>query len=368
MSKTTENYSLTLPELTDPADITQLNQNWDTIDKALIPNKVYSAIGTHNKYTGSKYVVTVPGLTELYKGLKLTIIPDSTSLLQYIYLNVNDTGNKYLIQTISSNTGGGVYGSCNDWVREGYPITVMFDGNMWRVLSVTVPSAEHLSGIVPIEHGGTGAEDAATALANLGAAPGGYGLGGNSEAVNVASLDELNNITANGWYTLAFTDNLIIGGLSMNYAYMQVSNFNEENCIQKLIPIGIDSVLWRFKNQGVWDIDFEWDNPPMYVGAEFRTTERHLGKVVYAKCVDFGALPNNTTKSVEFCSDGCTDVVSVTATLDNGCVIHGGTGKDLNMGKSYNITLNTTKYGIRILTDYDFSSRSAYVIVKYTLD
>lgn len=121
---------------------------------------------------------------------------------------------------------------------------------------------------------------------------------------------------------------------------------------------------YRYSSTGV----YEWINPPMIAGSEYRTIEKYQGKYVYAKLVNFGALPNDTTKQVGFCSDGCTNVVSITAILDNGCVIHGGTGKDLNMGQSYNITLNCTKYNIRILTDYDFSSRSAYVLVKYTLD
>lgn len=35
MSKTTQNLNLIKPELTDPADITTMNTNWDKIDEAL---------------------------------------------------------------------------------------------------------------------------------------------------------------------------------------------------------------------------------------------------------------------------------------------------------------------------------------------
>ena len=138
-------------------------------------------------------------------------------------------------------------------------------------------------------------------LADIGAAPSGYGLGGNSKVVNVASLAELNNITANGWYTLAFTNNLTIGGSTMNYAYMQVSNFDGENCIQKLIPIGLTSVLCRFKKQGVWDDDFEWENPPMWEGVEFRTTERFMGSPVYTKLINCGTITDgkNVTTNID---------------------------------------------------------------------
>lgn len=33
----------------------------------------------------------------------------------------------------------------------------------------------------------------------------------------------------------------------------------------------------------------EWINPPMMLGVEYRTTERYLGKPVYALCANFGA-------------------------------------------------------------------------------
>lgn len=116
------------------------------------------------------------------------------------------------------------------------------------------------------------------------------------------------------------------------------------------------------------DGNTEWINTPMLVGTEYRTTERYMGKIVYAKLVNFGALPNNTTKQVGYCSDGSTGAVSLKAIFADGNVVYGGTGKDLDLGKSYNLTLDCTKYNIRICTDYDFSSRSAYVLIKYTLD
>ena len=40
MSTTTTNYGLVKPELTDVADITAMNPNWDTLDKVIKDNKV----------------------------------------------------------------------------------------------------------------------------------------------------------------------------------------------------------------------------------------------------------------------------------------------------------------------------------------
>ena len=59
--------------------------------------------------------------------------------------------------------------------------------------------------------------------------------------------------------------------------------------------------LWRMlKDNGKWQ-PVEWINPPMVLGTEYRTTERYLGRPVYCKTVDFGAVPPvNTKKRIGF--------------------------------------------------------------------
>ena len=47
----------------------------------------------------------------------------------------------------------------------------------------------------------------------------------------------------------------------------------------------------------VWN-SWEWINPPMLLGTEYRTTERYLGKPVYAKLVDLGEGTNGKTVNV----------------------------------------------------------------------
>lgn len=42
MSTTTTNYGLVKPQLTDPADITALNGNWDKLDQVIKENKDYT--------------------------------------------------------------------------------------------------------------------------------------------------------------------------------------------------------------------------------------------------------------------------------------------------------------------------------------
>lgn len=49
--------------------------------------------------------------------------------------------------------------------------------------------------------------------------------------------------------------------------------------------------LCREMYSGAW-LDWEWENPYMELGKEYRTTERWQGKAVYTKIVDCGALPS----------------------------------------------------------------------------
>lgn len=44
--------------------------------------------------------------------------------------------------------------------------------------------------------------------------------------------------------------------------------------------------------------EWEWVNPSMITGEEYRTTERWNGKPIYMKMIDFGALPSNTYKDI----------------------------------------------------------------------
>lgn len=113
---------------------------------------------------------------------------------------------------------------------------------------------------------------------------------------------------------------------------------------------------WRMiKYNGVWQ-PFEWINPPLVPGVEYRTTERYLGKPVYCKLVDFGKLPNNAIKEVAHGISNRQFVISV-AGESNGNNLIG------NMYITY-VHVGTTT--IRIKTNADRSSVGAIVLIKYT--
>lgn len=71
--------------------------------------------------------------------------------------------------------------------------------------------------------------------------------------------------------------------------------------VTQAIQIAYDTEGWvarRRKVSDAWD-EWEYDNPPLKAGVEYRTTERFLGKPVYVMLFDGGNLPNKDTKNVQ---------------------------------------------------------------------
>lgn len=62
---------------------------------------------------------------------------------------------------------------------------------------------------------------------------------------------------------------------------------------------------------------WEYVNPPMEAGVEYRTTERYQGNTVFTKLVDFGPLPNTTTKTVS-CGVAGGNIISWSAVVFTG--------------------------------------------------
>lgn len=56
----------------------------------------------------------------------------------------------------------------------------------------------------------------------------------------------------------------------------------------------------------------EWINPPMLPDVEYRTTERHNGKAVYAQFVDMGEVPNSGVKIKENFTDSISQLIQKT--------------------------------------------------------
>lgn len=119
--------------------------------------------------------------------------------------------------------------------------------------------------------------------------------------------------------------------------------------------------LQKTKQNGVWH-DWEWVNPPMILGVEYRTTERWQGRAVYVKAVDFGELPNNDVAFVDFCEAGTVSAIiecKPVLTISTGAV-YGGITPEVTACYA------STNGNIGIRTNSDARSITGVVFVKYT--
>lgn len=120
---------------------------------------------------------------------------------------------------------------------------------------------------------------------DIGAAPGGYGLG----TAKDFKADELDSLTKPGFYS---SDNeMTIGGHTSSRWWMYVPAYGPGTTFatQRMhtFSSGEGYVLERHKINGVWK-EWGWVNPPMELGKEYRTTETHNGKAVWTVNLDLG--------------------------------------------------------------------------------
>ena len=227
-------------------------------------------------------------------------------------------------------------------------------GLLTRIVSANKAPATHAA-----QHAAGGADPITPK--SIGAAPGGYGLGETPKYIANA-----NDAVKNGRYAID-KNTLNLPGPIMDmweYTYLKVDVGNRPDAyIKQTITSPYQG--WHqcevtrcfYDPRGGWQ-PWEWVNPPLLLGVEYRTTERYVGSPVYVKLVDFGALPNNNQKDV--------------SVLDAGTM---KCGIDLKMitsnnqaFKQYNgITVQVLQNGvITVATNYNLSTIKAFFLIKYT--
>lgn len=211
----------------------------------------------------------------------------------------------------------------------------------------------------------------------IGATPAGYGLGKltnyevySDSEIDAVLIDIINSMGDHVFKRLVLsfknTTNFTNAGghyytdiykLSTNYAMITIKSY---------IVGGRE--MQRTWYEGILN-PWEWVNPLMVLGVEYRTTKRHNGKAVYAKAFSIGALPNNTAAG--FSISGATEIVTAY-----------GHGKDPSNGFEYPfpifgyndgklaamISHRNSGNNVYIRTFVDYSSYSGVLTVEYTKD
>ena len=147
-------------------------------------------------------------------------------------------------------------------------------------------------------------------IAEIGAAPAGYGLG----AIPPWWTD-CNTALANGWYYLSGSSclNAPSEWSNMKYGVLTVDN-RDEKFINQTVKYGGCTAERHTTDGGAYWNPWEWVNPPMVLGKEYRTIERYQGNPVYTKALEFGTLPASGSSYVRTGISGGT-LVSLTGTF-----------------------------------------------------
>lgn len=225
------------------------------------------------------------------------------------------------------------------------------------------------------------AADAASVGAALATkAPAGYGLGGHAKTIY-----DWNTAMLNGWYRDAgnAANSPFAGAFTFGFA----SNYAED-CVQNVYARGgygedckiLHAIRMYDADNKAWGA-WEYVNPPMNAGVEYRTTERWNGKAVYARLIDCGYLPANSMQYVNLGSinqTGIVGVVGCTAVAINPSYSNSDFStlpafyEGTQLIASADLTATTIdgvqSHAIRVVTGFDWSAYKAYATIRYTKD
>lgn len=204
-------------------------------------------------------------------------------------------------------------------------------------------------------------EQKTQARENIAAAPDGFGLGTINQVVT-----DFDTIKLNGWYWgAAGTAHAPDSANSWSVRVTNLGNSNEV-CIQDAYVLtNINSYIHRrrlvYVSTATQNNPWEWVNPPMYLGVEYRTTERYLGKPVYTQIINCGSMPAIGSEKTTSIAAFNVDVVTF---ISGWCTHYGSTIEPNILGMA--LSANTTNIRIANLSREVNSNAVMYTLVKYT--
>ncbi len=139
-------------------------------------------------------------------------------------------------------------------------------------------------------------EQKAQARGNIDAAPGGFGLGTRT-VVSVSDGRDANDLSGCGFFCVDQNTP------TSDWWYGYQIEYDVGYKYQRFGRTDNFEIVERKQINNVWG-DWEYLNPPMNIGVEYRTTERYLGKPVYVKVVDCGSCPASGYKDVVYETTG----------------------------------------------------------------
>ena len=205
----------------------------------------------------------------------------------------------------------------------------------------------------------------AQARSNISAAPDGFGYGGALDTVSGATDEEFIAAVETKLAAMPY-----MGAMQINWGsypaldgLARVGTLAKHNGGQYASITGYSyggTAITRCKNAGTWG-PWEWVNPPLALGVEYRTTERYLGKPVYAQVINCGSMPDiNSSKNVSIAAFN----VSVVTFISGWCSYYAAMFDETLLGMT--MTANNLNIVIKNLNREVNSNAVMYALVKYT--
>lgn len=190
-------------------------------------------------------------------------------------------------------------------------------------------------------------------IAEIGAAPAGYGLGGTA-----VRTENWNTAINNGFY-FGITN---APDESWWYGYVVRDGADENRITQTVYRNGIICTrTGTISDMGLW----EYVNPPMAVGVEYRTTKRWRDKPVYTMCINGGGLPAGGSATVNIPTSGTTENIIFISSSGYGSRYFPSTKI---AGGALAVEFETGVNNIGVYVSQDFLGGLEYFItVEYTL-
>lgn len=192
-------------------------------------------------------------------------------------------------------------------------------------------------------------------------APQGFGLGGSGRGFDIKDID---NFKQSGWYYSSDANGYNVDGVPMYYILLRVDSWWEtagfNTVVQTVYYDGLEAR--RFCQLDGWR-PWEWVNPPMEVGKEYRTTERYMGKPVYVKVVDCVGCPGTEVKAVAHNTEGVVEsIISAVGRVSGTRLFPSSV-----IGGTMKLDIETTATDIVLYATADyFKDSPCHVTLKYT--
>ena len=157
------------------------------------------------------------------------------------------------------------------------------------------------------------------------------------------SIAKIGEVTIGDWWWIG----TLYKSSSANYAILEASSgFGSKT-----------STIKKSLSYGTW-MPFEWENPPLDTGIEYRTTKRFNGSAVYIKVIDCGDIPVNGGKTIAHNITNCKPISCTGRAGGNLSVPYTTAG-----GNKMGISAHSTS--IIIHTDYESSAKGIVAILEY---